>query len=485
MTTTNASNPRISVPAALRPALVYLVSIALTKGLSLVTVPIFTHYLAPADFAQLEVFASLLEFIGLVTALGLADTLFRFAASGGDSAAQARIASGLFGAGVVAATGISIAILPFGEILKSSFGTGFSLLTFNLAMVGAALTGVITLPLAWMRFSHRPMLFTGFTVARGLAQMLMSVTALSQGYGINGIVFGNAMIEIASAATLVIWQVTTTGVSLDRNSLRQCRIYGLPLVGASLAMFAIGNLDRWFLMNYVAPATLAEYALALKLALAAPLLIQPFLLWWYPLRLSWLRNADGIDRNARAAGCGFALLVVSCVFVCFAGSEFITLMLPKAYSGAAIFLPIIVFLCGLNELASFVNVGTYQGENGYRILAINIAAAGIALIGYTLTIPHFGVWGAIVSTAVAQAARAIFFIVAGARSQAIPYPYGKMALLATLAVIMIAMRPGTTNWWIGLLYGSGALLVCNLLAVGLRLYALPTFHTGFNRRKTS
>jgi O-antigen/teichoic acid export membrane protein len=485
MTTKNASNHRNSMLSTFRPALAYLVSIALTKGLSLVTVPIFTRYLVPADFAQLEVFASLLEFIGLVAALGLADTLFRYAASHDDSNAQARVASGLFGAGIVTAASIAITVLPFGEVLRSSFGGGFSLLAFDSAIIGAALTGVVTLPLAWMRFSHRPMLFMSFTVARGLAQMLVSVTALSQGSGIDGVVFGNAMIELASAAALIFWQMTSTGISVDRNSLRQCGVYGLPLVGASLAMFAVGNLDRWFLVNYVAPGTLAEYALALKLALATPLLIQPFLLWWYPLRLSWLRDADGLDRNARAAGCGFAFLVASGVFVCFAGSAFISLALPKAYSGAAVFLPMIVFLCGLNELTSFVNIGSYQGDNGYRILAINLAAATIALVGYTLTIPHFGVWGAIASTALAQAARVVIFVVVGSRSLAMPYPYGRMAILAALAVIVIAFRPDVTSWWVTPLYGSGALLVCNLAAVVLGLYALPTFRARATLWKTS
>ena len=471
--------------SAIRPALAYLVSIVLTKGLSLVTVPVFTRYLVPADFARLEVFASLLEFIGLVAALGLADTLFRFAASNADNNVQARVASGLFGAGLVTAAAISIAVLCCGETLKAGFGTGFSVAAFDAALVGAALTGVITLPLAWMRFSHRPMLFMGFTVARGLAQVLLSVTALSLGYGVDGVVFGNAMIEFVCAAALAFWQFRSTGISVDRDSLRHCGVYGLPLVGASLAMFAVGNLDRWFLVNYVEPATLAEYALALKLALATPLMIQPFLLWWYPLRLSWLRDADGPARNARAAGRGFALLVASGVFVCFAGTAFISLLLPSAYSGAVVFLPAIVFLCGLNELAGFVNVGSYQGDNGYRILAINIAAALIALIGYSLTIPHFGVWGAVASTALAQGARVLFFVMAGSRSHALPIPYGRMAVLAAFAVIVVAFRPEISNWWVVPLYGLGALLVCNLVAIVLGLYALPTVRAFVAAWKTS
>jgi O-antigen/teichoic acid export membrane protein len=325
----------------------------------------------------------------------------------------------------------------------------------------------------------------GFTVARGLAQMLLSVTALSQGYGVDGVVFGNAIIEFISAAALVFWQFNSTGISVDRNSLRRCGVYGLPLVGASLAMFAVGNLDRWFLVNYVEPGTLAEYALALKLALATPLMIQPFLLWWYPLRLGWLRDADGPARNARAAGRGFALLVASGVFVCFAGTVFISFLLPHAYSGAVVFLPAIVFLCGLNELSGFVNVGSYQDDNGYRILAINVAAAMIALIGYSVSIPHFGVWGAIASTALAQAARVVFFVVAGNRGHAMPVPYGRMAVLAAFAVVVVAFRPEVSSWWVIPLYGLGALLICNLVAIVLGLFALPALPAGVSRWKTS
>ena len=171
--------------------------------------------------------------------------------------------------------------------------------------------------------------------------------------------------------------------------------------------------------------------------------------------------------------------------MCFAGTEFISLLLPSAYSGATAFLPAIVLLCGLNELSGFVNVSSYQGDNGYRILAINIAAAIIALIGYSISIPHFGVWGAIASTALAQAARVVFFVAVGNRSQAIPVPYGRMAVLAAFAVTVVAFRPEVSGWWVIPLYGLGALLICNLVAIVLGLFALPTLPAGVSRWKTS
>ncbi|MFM2422107.1 MAG: hypothetical protein RL291_637, partial [Pseudomonadota bacterium] len=61
------------------PVAFYAVSVVLDKGFSLLTIPLVAAYLAPSEFGRLEVALSLIEFVGLIMALGLADTLVRFA----------------------------------------------------------------------------------------------------------------------------------------------------------------------------------------------------------------------------------------------------------------------------------------------------------------------------------------------------------------------------------------------------------------------
>ncbi|MFK9842411.1 hypothetical protein ACJENN_25500, partial [Escherichia coli] len=87
------------------------------------------------------------------------------------------------------------------------------------------------------------------------------------------------------AALLVASQLRSTGIELSWVAARQLGLYGLPLVGSALAMFALGSCNRWFLSGNVPDADIAFLGLASKLALATPLLLQPFLLWWSPRRI--------------------------------------------------------------------------------------------------------------------------------------------------------------------------------------------------------
>ena len=65
---------------AMRSFWLFGASILLTKGMALVTIPLVTGRLAPSDYGRLELVMSVVEAFAIVMTLGLADSLFRFAA---------------------------------------------------------------------------------------------------------------------------------------------------------------------------------------------------------------------------------------------------------------------------------------------------------------------------------------------------------------------------------------------------------------------
>ena len=63
---------QLKLPNTFKHTMLYDVSIALMKGVSLIMLPFFAHYLSPTDFGKLEVLSSLVG-------MGLEDFLYRFA----------------------------------------------------------------------------------------------------------------------------------------------------------------------------------------------------------------------------------------------------------------------------------------------------------------------------------------------------------------------------------------------------------------------
>ncbi len=67
----------------LTQATFYVLALGVSKGISLLMVPVFTHYLLPADYGRLDVLQTLANLLTIVVAMGLADTLYRFAGEAG------------------------------------------------------------------------------------------------------------------------------------------------------------------------------------------------------------------------------------------------------------------------------------------------------------------------------------------------------------------------------------------------------------------
>ncbi|MEP4703362.1 MAG: oligosaccharide flippase family protein, partial [Hyphomicrobiales bacterium] len=273
-----------------------MASIVLTKGFSLLTIPLMTNFVSPADYGHLDVVVSFMEFLGLIFALGLADTLFRFASNQKNASKQSQIAAEIIGTGIILAVLLGITVQLFVPVFLASLPIEFGEGAIRAGFFAATLSGLIALPLAWVRLKNQPFLFFIFTAMRGFLLALSTVSVAWAGYDIETILYTNAAVDILIATIILSSMIRSTGVSFHLAAFKRTFNYGLPLVGGSLAMFPLGALDRWFLVGTVSNISLAHYAVATKLALAAPLLMQPFSLWWFAQRYEILAQPQGRER---------------------------------------------------------------------------------------------------------------------------------------------------------------------------------------------
>lgn len=426
--------------ASLRPFLFYAASIALGKGLSLVTLPVMTRALDPAQFVRLDMASSLVEPVGLLAAFALGDTLFRHARGGPEEAREAlRRLLGL-GMGVAALLVVLTQLILVPLVMAWPNIPGETAL--RLVLLAACLGGMIELPLAWLRLGGRAGRFLAVVAARALAQAGLMVALLLSGAGIDAVLIANASVDLSIVAVLLVTLPRGTGVSLSPRHVRPLLRYAGPILLGAFAMFALGALDRWFLAGTVAPGDLAHYALAAKLALALALLTQPFALWWYPRRLSVLSGPGGVARTMEVWAIGLALVGFGAVAVMLGARILILGWMPDAYHGALRYLPAMLAVAALNELSSLSNGVAYARADGWRVLQVNLSGAAAAVILYALLIPTLGVGGAILATLAGQAVRLGLFLADRHEQARLPYPL----IRATLFGVICAGCVGSLGW---------------------------------------
>jgi len=69
----------------------------------------------------------------------------------------------------------------------------------------------------------------------------------------------------------------------------------------------------------------------------------------------------------------------------------------------------------------------------------------VALIGYFLLVPHFGVYGAILATVAGQTTRLGLYLAFGRRVAPIPYSWGTLAAVVLINAMLIYFVRGATS----------------------------------------
>ena len=428
------------LPAAATGALFYGLSLALAKGVSLLLMPWVAAHLAPAEYGRLEIVSTTLEFVGLVLSFGLGDTLFRFAGVSSGPDEQRQRAALIAGAALVLAAGCATLLQLAAPLVRAVLPIPVSEGVFRFCLLAVAAGGLIELPLAWLRLCERPKHFLAFMALRAALQLVLVASFVALFADAEAVLAASAISELVLAASLTLLQMRTSGFAFSLESWGWLRAYSLPLLVSGLAAFALGSCDRWFLAGQVPVADIGRYAIAGKLALASALLMQPFGMWWYAIRLRVLAGPDGLRRSADSVALGFAVLAGAAATIAIGGPAFIRLALPESYHGAASFVPWLVLASVMNESASLLNVGVYARRTAWRVAAVNGAGAVTALAAYAVLIPRAGVDGAIAATLIAQAVRIVGFLWAGRVDAPVPYRVTSMAVAALggLSIVLLA-----------------------------------------------
>jgi O-antigen/teichoic acid export membrane protein len=451
----------------------YTASVAFDKGFSLITIPLVAGHLSPQEFGRLDVAVSVIEFAGLILALGVAETLIRFAGAAQTDAGRQTCVARFLGTALVLALIAGSALQWVAPWIATALNIQVGLPALRLGLAGATVAALIETPLIWMRLNQRSDLFLACVAGRAVCQVLLMWAVLRAGWGSDGLIIGNAVAMILFSACLVLWQFNATGVAVSRDALQRIASYGLPLVGAGLAMFALGNGNRWFLSGRVADAEIAFLGLAFKLALATPLLLQPFALWWNAQRIEALTAPGGLERSAAAWGLGFSVLTLSALAVALGGPVLIHLALPPAYAGATLYLPFAVLVCVFNELNTLCNVGAYAKSNGFYVFGVNAAGAAVAVLGYAVLVPEFGVAGVLAAMIVGHVVRLALFARIGRDVAPIRYPVLPALAAAVLSVLAVSFAPAATALVARIAWSAVAFASVGGVLMALRLIVIP------------
>jgi len=457
------------LPSMLKQTMLYGAGIAIMKGVSLLMLPLVTYYLQPEDYGRLEVLTSLATLTSVVVGFGLANALFRFSSLETGRAGEAQAAAdglGLASWFTVAAISIALLIAP---VLAGLLPGGLSEYEIRIILLTIAFEGIIAIPLAWLRLNDHAFSFFLINTGKAILQAGLTLYLLMQGRGVAGVVEAGFIAALVQAGLLFFLQLRQTGINLAGQRFKDMLVYGTPLVGSGLVLFMINGVDRWILADQVGNAQMAQYAIAAKFALAANLLIQPYVMWWMPRRFHVVKQPQGKQRAAEYAFMGVALIILVGFMVSSGAELLMELLLPDAYSQARIYVIGLVLIVVLKESAELLSIGCFVGDHTHAQLIINIIVATLAYAGLWVLVPIMGVTGALLALTLAQTMRLTLYLVVSQCVIRLPYRYAQMIQYIVVSALVVLIGQQLPTAWLKVAYIIPGSLIMFMAAVKLGL----------------
>jgi O-antigen/teichoic acid export membrane protein len=430
-----------------RHSAVYGLGGMVSRVLAVLLLPLYTAYLPPPAYGQVEIVTSLTAVVSILLQLGISSAFFRFYFDAKDEAAKLTVVRTSFWFTMAAATTGMVIGLVFAEPIGHALQLGAH--PANLVRAGAiglwAQTNYQQLT-ALFRVEERSMAYAVASVTNVLITIAAMVVFVAIAHwGAVGLIVGNFAGTLFVYLALVFYRSEQLGLEFDRPLLRRMQTFGMPLVPSALALWAISFIDRQFVNHYKGLAEAGVYSTAIKVASVITFVMIAF-------RTAWPAFAYSIedDREAKRT------------------YSFVLTYLLAVASWAALFLgalaPWLVAL--LTSKASYLRAEkgvallafAFAIYAGYTVLAIGSGRARKTQLNWVVTgigaavnvalnfwlIPRWGMVGAAISTLVSYVVLFVGMTLYAHSVYPVAYQWRRVTTAVGVAVVLTvaARAPG-------------------------------------------
>jgi O-antigen/teichoic acid export membrane protein len=213
--------------------------------------------------------------------------------------------------------------------------------------------------------------------------------------------------------------------------------YSLPFVPAGLALWVVGLLDRFFLVEYAGTSETGLYHIANSIAGVTAIIVAGFLQAWSPFAFS-IKDDSGAKNTYSAAlqlfvGAGCAVSVIASLFA----PEILRILTAPSYYPA---FDVVGLLCLANILLGvyqIVGIGLALVKRTMPIFYGTILAACFNIALNFLLIPTYGRTGAAWATLISALIIPVYLFFPAQRYYFIPYRIVSVSFIFAVSLAII------------------------------------------------
>jgi len=430
-----------------RHSAIYGVGGLVSRILATVLLPLYTHYLPPRSYGQVEAITAATAVLAIVLQLGISNAFFRFYFDAKTDADKLTVVRTSFWFTMAMSTlGLVLGVVFAGPVAHG-LGLSYSAHVDGHVHFHSAATlvraGAVGL---WAQTNYQQLtaLFrveersTSYAIA-SVANVLVTVAAMVVfvavfKWGAVGLIVGNFTGTLAVYFALVAYRSEQLGLEFDRPLFRKMQTFGMPLVPSALALWAINFIDREFVIHYNGLKEAGVYSAAIKISSVITFVMIAF-------RTAWPAFAYSIEDD-RAARRTYSFVLTYLL----AFASWVALSLGALAPWWTRVLTAPTYARAEKGVALLAFAGAVYA--GYTVLAIGSGRARKTQMNWVVTgigaavnvglnfwlIPAYGMVGASISTLAAYVVLFIGMTVYAQHVYRVPYQWRRVLTAVGLAV---------------------------------------------------
>jgi O-antigen/teichoic acid export membrane protein len=438
--------------AFLKDSAIYTVPAFISRGLSLLLVPLYTRVLSPADYGSLDLLMIFANLVSLTVGMEVSQGVARFYAGESDEIRKCQYASSAFWFVFGAYTLFAIFAFIYSGILATWVLGREGLETlFQIGVIYTWLNGLFYLVQNQLRWELRS---KQYATASLLVAIVTACTAVMLAYGLRwgfrGLLWG----MVAGVAVGVIYGLCHLRQSFrflfvfDR--LKEMLAFSAPLVPSSIAVFISAYVDRMMINHFLSVDEVGLYGIGFRLASVVSLVMVGFRGALTPLVYKYHRESDTPSQLATIFRLFLTFVLLIYIGLTLFADDILILMTTPEYYGASQVVLYLVPAVLLSQMYIFAP-GIGIAKKTHIILWINLCGAILNTLLNWWFIPLLGISGAALATLMGYGCTFSAYMISSQRLYYVPHDWLRIAtaVLSILAVItlMKVMAPhGALRW---------------------------------------
>lgn len=422
----------------LKDASLYSVSSLVARGFSLITVPIYTRILSPADYGALDLLSYLAVLVPLFVGAALDQAIARFYHDAKDDLERKRFASSALFYTVF----VFVLFIPFVKPLA-----GMLAHEWLHDQVGEA-TVILVFILIWMNaiFTIANNLLIYLFLSKRFAICSIGNTTLSIGlgftfvvyfkWGVFGILLGQALSVGAFILLSLYFGSESYGLIFDRKSLGRMLAYSLPLVPGTLAFYAMQYVDRYAINQLNGLHDVGLYGIGARIASLVNLFLMGFQGAWSPTVMKNFRDNDAPKKFQVVFNYYFFVVTVILIGLSLFGREILLLLTTKTFSQGFVVVPLLTLAAILASIGQYFTYGIQIAKKSNYRLYLNFAALTLNVVLNYVLIPPLGIIGAALATVISLTSMTVTGIWLSQQYYHVPYRWANIITAAALAIVV-------------------------------------------------